>query len=100
MSAKTFCPIMTIGFDPPKEGKRDLRLCMKDCAWYNPTENDCQVNIIANLLAMSELHESDMSDYLGDIACEVSTAGKEPQHEPIGFVEEPGFDYYRFGKRP
>lgn len=50
MSNKTFCPIMTIGFNPPEKGKRDLRLCMKDCAWYDVADDTCKINKIAEHL--------------------------------------------------
>lgn len=50
MANKTFCPIMTIGFEPPKEGKRDLRLCMKDCEWYDIAEEKCRITTIAENL--------------------------------------------------
>lgn len=50
MSTRPFCPIMTIGFNPPEEGKRDLRLCMKDCAWYDIADETCKINKIAEHL--------------------------------------------------
>ena len=50
MASKIFCPIMTIGFGPPETGKRDLRLCMKDCAWYNVQNEDCILNVMADSL--------------------------------------------------
>lgn len=50
MSSKTFCPIMTIGFGPPETGKRDLRLCMKDCTWYDIAEEKCKINVISEYL--------------------------------------------------
>lgn len=67
MASKTFCPIMTIGFNPPEEGKRDLRLCKKDCTWYDVSENRCQISIIADNLQALETHTSDISDYIGDM---------------------------------
>lgn len=50
MGNKTYCPILTIGFGPPEEGKRDLRLCMRDCAWYDVAEETCKLNVIAERL--------------------------------------------------
>ena len=79
MSNKTFCPIMTIGFEPPKEGKRDLRLCMRDCAWYDPAEETCKINVIA-----------DRMEYI-----EAALSGGYA-YEPIGFDETASDIYDRF----
>ncbi len=92
MTNKTFCPIMFIGFDPPSKGKRDFRLCMRDCAWYNPSEETCQINVLADLLQNPEIHANDVSDYLGEITSGYTRGG---YHEPIGFDDEPGPEYYR-----
>jgi len=61
MANKTFCPIMTIGFDPPKEGKRDNRTCMKDCTWYNVAEEKCNLNVIADHLEVISSLADDMT---------------------------------------
>lgn len=98
MSNKTFCPILTIGFDPPEKGKRDNRLCMRDCAWYDPSEEKCYIEIIAEHIQMVELHSSDMSDYLGDIA-EKKEEDYETYSYPSGFDEDPWEDGYRPRKR-
>lgn len=50
MANKTFCPIMTIGFGPPEKGKRDMRLCMRDCMWYDAAEENCKINVISDQL--------------------------------------------------
>ena len=97
MASKTFCPIMTIGFDPPEKGKRDNRLCMRDCAWYDPSEDKCCIKIIAEHISMIELHSSDMSDYLGDL---VDKGEQDYEYSyPAGFDEEPWNDNSRLGKR-
>ncbi len=70
MSSKTFCPIMTIGFDPPEKGKRDLRLCTKDCTWYNVSEEKCELNVISEYMISINTNISDVSDYLSDMALE------------------------------
>ena len=84
MASKTFCPIMTIGFAPPEEGKRDLRLCMRDCAWYDCADETCKVNKIAENL-----------EY---IMAAIEGLG-EPEYEPekpIGFDETWADIYSRF----
>lgn len=73
MANKVFCPIMTIGFNPPEEGKRDLRLCMKDCAWYDFNNETCKINVIAEHLeylissvdGIGEFYNGDFSAFEG-----------------------------------
>ena len=66
MTTKTFCPIMTIGFEPPEEGKRDNRICMKDCAWYDIKTQGCKINLLAATLENIEAVMNDISDTLID----------------------------------
>lgn len=44
--AKTFCPLMLIGFDPPKGKEKDMRVCHPDCAWYNEIDEECFIQTI------------------------------------------------------
>lgn len=92
MASKTFCPIMTIGFAPPEEGKRDDRICMKDCAWYNLVEETCNINVIASLLEQMEVHESDTLDAITDLGI-----GGTPDYEDYGGLEKEWND--RWGTR-
>lgn len=46
-----YCPILMIGFAPPKAGEKDNRTCKTDCAWYNTLEKKCAVNYIASNLS-------------------------------------------------
>ena len=98
MAAKTFCPIMTIGFDPPGEGKRDNRICMKDCTWYNIIEETCQLNVITATLQEIENHANDIGDYIADIAMEKTL--EEDYNYGYSFeFDEKEKDYYdRFSK--
>ena len=42
-----FCPIMMIGFNPPKEpNEKDMRTCQKNCKWYNRLDDNCAINLI------------------------------------------------------
>jgi len=47
---KSYCPIMTIGFNPPAKKEKDLRLCKPDCAWYDTAEGKCKIVTIAESL--------------------------------------------------
>ena len=96
MAAKTFCPIMTIGFDPPGQGKRDNRLCMKDCTWYNVAEETCNLNVIAESIQSIEMHTSDVSDYTADIAM-ANNIGDD-YNEPFELDEETRDYYSRFSQ--
>ena len=51
MNDKQFCPILMIGFDPPKDNKTiDMRVCNPGCAWYDEVEEQCSiVTLKANL---------------------------------------------------
>lgn len=83
MASKTFCPIMMIGFNPPEEGKRDMRLCNKDCAWYDIVDETCKVNKIAEQI-----------EYL---TATMEGIG-EAYYDPIGISEEPWDDPYGYSK--
>lgn len=49
--AKKYCPIMTIGFDPPKgKASYDPRECKQDCAWYHKESKDCAIHVITDIL--------------------------------------------------
>lgn len=65
-----FCPIMTIGFDPPEKGKKDPRECRKDCTWYNTVEESCNLNVIATTLQNIDMQTADSAAYLSDMATE------------------------------
>lgn len=85
MSSKTYCPIMTIGFSPPEEGKRDFRLCMRDCAWYDVSAEKCKINVIAEHL-----------EYI--ISC-VDVPGDD-DYEPEDYFDDPWDDDIPTGKSP
>lgn len=38
---RPLCPILLIGFPAPEEGKRDLRRCSSECAWYDDNLDQC-----------------------------------------------------------
>ena len=52
--SKEYCPILTIGYDPPKgNATYDPRVCKTDCAWYNKTLHQCILHTINdNLLEL------------------------------------------------
>lgn len=78
---KNFCPIMAIGFPPPDKGKRDMRVCQKDCNWYNTTEECCNINLIAERL-----------EYLNSITNDIGQMVSEMEH--YEYTESPIEDYY------
>ncbi len=46
---KKYCPILTIGFDPPKNEKtNDSRLCHPDCAWFSEIDETCSIKVISD----------------------------------------------------
>ena len=48
---KKYCPILMIGFDPPKgNASYDPRECKRDCAWYNKDSKECSVHLISEIL--------------------------------------------------
>lgn len=47
MNEVKYCPILLIGFDSPAKGKKDMRVCKRDCAWYNSTTEQCCIKDIA-----------------------------------------------------
>lgn len=68
MYNKTFCPILTIGFEPPKKGQKDNRTCMRDCAWYNTAEEKCCIRVITDHLEMLETLTDDMAGVVLDMS--------------------------------
>ena len=93
MANKVFCPIMTIGFEPPKKGQRDNRICMKDCAWYNLSEDKCNINVITEHLEMIESLTDDMSYMVSGYA------EMEKDYEDFGSDEITGYYNRATGKR-
>lgn len=77
---KPFCPILLIGFPAPEEGKRDLRRCTKECAWYDSDNDCCQITTLSDLL-------SSISSTTGEI-----TTAIYDQAYPIGLDESYDFD--------
>lgn len=85
MANKTFCPIMTIGFDKPEKGQRDNRICMKDCSWYNLTEEKCNINVIAEHLEMIESLTDDIADYTGGLTEYDDHFGYDPRPKTYSY---------------
>lgn len=56
MSGKRYCPILLIGYDPPKDGGVDMRTCKKDCAWYNSITGQCHIVDISETLDAVKEH--------------------------------------------
>jgi hypothetical protein len=56
MNNEKYCPILMIGFDPPKHEKdTDIRICNPGCAWYDDSaeENNCILHTLnTNLLEL------------------------------------------------
>lgn len=46
---RPLCPILTIGFAPPEEGKRDMRRCSTECAMYDESEEQCSIKTCAEM---------------------------------------------------
>ena len=84
MATKDFCPIMTIGFAPPEKGKRDNRLCNRDCAWYNLSEEECIIRTIAD-------HLETIKTLADDIAY---NTGNTPYDNITNPFEEEEYDRY------
>ena len=62
MKTKPLCPILTIGFAPPEEGKRDIRRCNKECALYDAEYDQCSiVAILENLKYISGQLDDNLS---------------------------------------
>ena len=97
MSAKTFCPIMTIGFNPPEKGKRDNRLCMRDCAWYDVQGETCKISIIAEAISNIDTQISDIADYAADVALQTLTE-REFAYDNYEIDKETGAFYDRPGE--
>ena len=49
---RPLCPILTIGFNPPEEGQRDLRRCHKECALYDGQEDTCAIQACLESIRM------------------------------------------------
>lgn len=47
---RPLCPILTIGFAPPKEGERDLRRCSMECALFDEDIKQCSIKTCAETL--------------------------------------------------
>lgn len=50
MKTKPLCPIFTIGFAPPEEGKRDIRRCSNECALFDHEEEQCAIKTCAEMM--------------------------------------------------
>lgn len=59
-----YCPIMTIGFAPPKTGEKDARKCKKDCAWFDADQEECRINLIYEALTNVVTYTADTVDML------------------------------------
>lgn len=47
---RPLCPILLIGFPAPEEGKRDLRRCNPECAWYDDNLDQCMLKTMTTNL--------------------------------------------------
>lgn len=47
---KPLCPILLIGFPAPEEGKRDIRRCTNECAWFNADGDCCSIKHTADMI--------------------------------------------------
>lgn len=47
---RPLCPILTIGFAPPEEGKRDLRRCTTECALFDEENDQCSIKACAEMM--------------------------------------------------
>lgn len=84
MNKPKYCPLMTIGFSPPKKGEEDLRLCKEDCAWYNLSEENCNINVL--------------TEYAEYIMAAVESPGGS--YDDYGTYEDPWTDRGGFSKSP
>lgn len=66
MPEKRFCPFMAIGFPAPEEGQRDMRICMKECAWYDVAEEKCAIKLIAERLEYIQSQVDDTNQMLSE----------------------------------
>ena len=61
---KKFCPILAIGFDPPEEGKQDMRLCSEECAWFDIDR--CAIQTIIDRLEYLQSLTEDTNQILSE----------------------------------
>lgn len=59
---KPLCPILTIGFEKPEEGQRDLRRCTEECMLYDEMEDTCAINALLEEVRMLNTAMYDTSD--------------------------------------
>ena len=87
---KIYCPILSIGFEEPKNGERDPRVCMKDCAWYNEVELKCNISVIAEHLESIEVNLDGVADAVVEMyEYEIPHSYPwEEEDEPFGDDEE------------
>lgn len=76
---KPYCPILTIGFAPPKPGEVDLRRCTEACALYDEHNGQCYIRTCAESLDF-------LSGQLDDSMAIMSGTF-------VPFEEEENFDY-------
>lgn len=76
---KKFCPILAIGFPPPKTGEKDLRMCTETCAMYDIENDQCSVKSCSEMLTY-------LSGQLDDNLSLMTSAF-------IPFEDEDNFDY-------
>ena len=76
---KKFCPILAIGFAPPKTGEKDLRMCTEACAMYNTESDQCSIKACAEMLTFISGQLDDNMSILADAF--------------VSFEDEDNFDY-------
>ena len=62
MKKPPLCPILTIGFAPPKEGEPDIRRCTEECALYDEQCNQCSIKTTAEQLMEIQSEINIMAD--------------------------------------
>lgn len=75
---KKLCPILLIGFPAPEEGKRDLRRCTEECAWYDEASKQCGIETCAEYLPVVSGQVDDLIALTGAFSA---------------FEEDENFDY-------
>ena len=63
---KKFCPILTIGFAPPKTGGKDLRMWTEACAIYGTESDQCSIKACAEMLTYISGQLDDNMSILAD----------------------------------
>ena len=76
---KPLCPILTIGFAAPEEGKRDLRRCTTECALYDEGSDQCSIKTCAENSSVITGQLDDVMDLIAQTF--------------IPFEEDDNFDY-------